>query len=80
MTSRGMQAQNTSPVKSYLDGYVIVTTVSIPINLSIPFQNPLYGYQTLIYLAFNQSRILLTLPNYSGIHRSFSRLLPPLRE
>lgn len=67
MSSHGMQAQNTSPVKSYLDGFVIVTTLSISINLS---PNPLYGYQTLIYLAFNPSRILLTLPKYSGIHRS----------
>ena len=46
MSSREMQAQNSSPVKSYLDGFVIVTTVSI-----VPV--PLYGYQTLIYLAFN---------------------------
>jgi hypothetical protein len=55
-----------SPVKSYLDGFLIVTTVSISINLS----NPLYGHQTLIYLAFILSRILLTLPKSSGIHPS----------
>ena len=36
MSSRGMQVQNTSPVKSYLDAFVIVTTISISINLSIP--------------------------------------------
>ena len=74
MTSRGMQAQNTSPVKSYLDAYVIVTTVSISIN---QFQNPPIWISDTNLPCFQPISYSSHTSDFLRNSSFMSRLLPP---